>query len=339
MTIDAVVVEILGNHDRVCFRTRIPLSPDARTFTVGRGVQADVVVDDAYLAPLHARFDVDAEGAVTVTDLGTVNGMTIAGRRQRGAVNQSLADGNVQLGRTRLRVRTADESLAPEKPDLELAGDGGPSWIRNWSGMAAAGGGLFMALVTYSSWLDAPRDTASAVVTALVGALAVASAWIAAWAFLGRILLGEWRWMRHAVIFYWVTAIYFIVEGFLNLGWFAFSLPPWQLRGTLIALVAIAIILYLHLTTASGLSRRLAIVLTCVLPAFGMSAVEWVKERSQARDVNYIGVGYQVFPPALRLRSAVDLESFFGDAQQLKAGADQKRKNARRESDDPEDEE
>ena len=339
MNIDMVVVEILGHHDRVQSRTRIPLSAEARSFTVGRGVAADVIVDDHYLAPLHARFAVDADGAVTVTDLGTVNGITSAGQRHRDGRTLPLADGEVQVGRTRLRIRTANESLAPEKPDLESVRDGGPSWIRNWHGLATAGAVLFMALVAYSSWLSAPRDTASAVVTALIAALAVAGAWVAAWAFLGRMLQGEWRWTRHAAIFYWVATIYFIVEGLLDLGWFAFSLPPWSLRETILAFIAIAGILFLHLTTASSLSRRLAIILTCLLPAFGMGAVEWVKARNQARDVNHIGIGYQAFPPAFRLRSAVEVEQFFGDAQALKAGADQKRKSTRRDTDDAEDDE
>jgi Inner membrane component of T3SS, cytoplasmic domain len=335
MSGESVVVEILGSHDRVRSRTRLPLSMAVRSFTIGRGVQADVIVDDEYLAPLHARFDVDEAGAVMVTDLGTVNGILIEGKRHRDVRDLMVTDGVMQVGRTRLRLRTIKESIAPEKPDHEAS----PGTRRQLTGMAAAGGVLCMGLVAYSSWLSAPRDTVSEVVTALIGVLAVTGVWVAAWALLGRMLQGEWRWTRHTVIFFWISSIYFILEGLLDLGWFAFSLPPWQLRGTLLALVAAAVILYLHLTTASGLSRRLAIILTCMIPAFGVGAAEWVKARTQARDVNHIGIGYQVFPPAFRLREAVDVGRFFDDAAQLKAGADHKRKSTRRESDDAEDDE
>ena len=45
--------------------------------TVGRGRQADVMVDDASLSRLHARIAVDQDGQITVDDLGSTNGIFI----------------------------------------------------------------------------------------------------------------------------------------------------------------------------------------------------------------------------------------------------------------------
>ena len=44
--------------------------------TIGRGRQADVVVDDASLSRLHARVTVDSSGQLAVDDLGSTNGTT-----------------------------------------------------------------------------------------------------------------------------------------------------------------------------------------------------------------------------------------------------------------------
>ena len=82
--------------------------------TVGRGVGCDVVLDDPFVAVAHARVSVDAEGHITVSDLGSVNGIEVGGRRVRGTEQVPLASGLFGVGRTRLRVRTAAEVMAPE---------------------------------------------------------------------------------------------------------------------------------------------------------------------------------------------------------------------------------
>ncbi len=330
MSADSVVVEVVGGHDRVRARTRVALSEAKRTFTIGRGALADVILDDDFVAILHARIDVGVAGELNVSDLGTVNGIVVAGKRHRGAHNLALVNGELQVGRTRLRIRTAAETLAPEKPDDEALG----ATLRRRAGVAALGGILCMGLVAYSSWLGAPRDTASVIVIWLIAALGITGLWVTLWALLARVLQGEWRWIRHAMIFFWMTAAYLLVDSLLNVGWFALALPHWEPRDTLIALVAISLTLYFHLTSASALGRRSAFVAACLVPALAVGAVEWVRGRNQARDVNHIGIRNQIYPPAVRLRGAASLEDFFSNAALLKAGADKKRKGMRGESDD-----
>ncbi|MFN0300946.1 MAG: FHA domain-containing protein [Burkholderiales bacterium] len=325
MSADSVVVEVLGGHDRVRARTRVALSEVKRTFTVGRGALADVILDDDFVAILHARIEVGEGGELKVSDLGTVNGVVVAGKRHRGAQNLALANGELQVGRTRLRIRTAAETLAPEKIDDEALG----SALRNRAGIAALGGSLCMGLVAYSSWLGAPRDTASVMVIWLIAALGITGLWVTLWALLARVLQGEWRWVRHAMIFFWMTVAYLLIDSLLNVSWFALSLPHWEPRDTLIALVAISLTLYFHLATASALGRRRAFVAACLVPALAVGAVEWVRGRNLARDVNHIGIRNQIYPPAVRLRGAASLEDFFSDAVLLQSGADKKRKGMR----------
>src|SRR4029453_9835347 len=86
--------------------------------TVGRSVTCDVVLDDPFVAAVHARISVDAEGRVTVTDLESINGLEIAGQRRHGGEPAELDGGGMfRVGHTRLRVRTAREVVAPERPD------------------------------------------------------------------------------------------------------------------------------------------------------------------------------------------------------------------------------
>ena len=152
MSAEMVLIEILGAHDRVQARERVTLTGEQRSFTIGRSVTADVTLDDAHAAALHASVDIAPDGKIVVTDSGSVNGIVVAGKRQHNATNLELTEGTLQIGRTRLRIRTAHETLAPEKPDqlrpASILRD--PAWIAGAGALAGA------TQLAYSSWLGAP---------------------------------------------------------------------------------------------------------------------------------------------------------------------------------------
>lgn len=322
MSTETVLVEICSVHGRVLARERVALTGDVHAFTIGRAAHADVTVDDAHVAALHASVEITPEGKVLVSDLGSVNGIVVSGRRHRGARNLELADGDtLKIGHTRLRVRTARETLAPEKPDqIEPA-----SILRNPAFVAVVAGLACVAQLAYNDWLAAPRDLAADIVGTLVTAMLAAGAWVAFWALLSRIMQWEWRWLRHAAILFGVAAVVVALDGLLQLGWFAFSLPQWNARPVLVAAIGFGCALYLHLSHAANLSARSAALVACIVPALLGGTSYWVLQRTQMRDVNAIGARLRIYPPALRVRPADSMETFFRDAAGLRIGADTKR--------------
>ena len=84
---------------------RHPLSPPG--FTLGRGTDADVRINDPGISRLHARVSVrgtDDAPQVTIEDMGSTNGIVVDGRRVESA---QLRDGSrVELGNTRMLVRS-----------------------------------------------------------------------------------------------------------------------------------------------------------------------------------------------------------------------------------------
>lgn len=322
MSAATVLIEICSVHGRVLARERITLTPDAHTFTIGRSAHADVTVDDAYVAATHASVEITPEGKLLVSDLGSINGIVISGKRHRGARNLELANGDMlKIGHTRLRVRTAHETLAPEKPDqIEPA-----SIARNPAFIAIVGGLACVAQLAYSEWLGAPRDLAAEIVGTLITAMLAASAWVAFWALLSRVTQWEWRWLRHAAILLGVAAVFIALDGLLQLAWFAFSLPQWSTRGVVVGAIGVGCALYLHLSHASNLSPRSAALVGCIVPALLGGTGYWVLARQQMRDVNSIGTSLRIYPPTLRLRSAGPVEAFFRDTAELRTGADAKR--------------
>lgn len=76
---------------------------------VGRGDEADIVLDDPGISRQHAEFRVTTDGphlVATVTDLGSTNGTYVDGDLTRSA---SLQDGSaITLGRTRATYRSGE---------------------------------------------------------------------------------------------------------------------------------------------------------------------------------------------------------------------------------------
>ena len=334
------VVEIIDAHERVIARERITLTPEKRTFTIGRGMQADVIVSDVHLAALHASIEITPEGKILATDLGTVNGLTHGGKHYaqnavHGAANGiaqalEITDGWLTLGRTKLRVRTAHEVLPPEKPDHTRSAPPlrDPAWI---AGIGALAGGLQLA---YSAWLGAPRDLATTIATTLISGALAAGAWVAVWALLSRVMQGDWRWLRHAAIFLGVAAVYVAIDSVLELVWFIAALPQWSTRAAWMGAFALGVALYLHLIHSSSLSTRRAAIIACVVPLFTGGLGHWLQARYQTRDVNHIATTVRIYPPALRLRGADTSAAYFQDANTLRKRADERRKSLRADDDD-----
>jgi len=84
---------------------RHPLSPPG--FTLGRGTDADVRINDPGISRLHARVSVrgtEASPQVVIEDMGSTNGIIVDGRRVQ---NAPLHDGSrIELGNTRMLVRS-----------------------------------------------------------------------------------------------------------------------------------------------------------------------------------------------------------------------------------------
>ena len=84
----------------------IQLAP-GDTRTIGRGdATADVVVDEPSLSRLHARVRMAADGAVTIEDLGSTNGVFVNGTRH--GVARVTAGDTVRLGTIEYRVASGD---------------------------------------------------------------------------------------------------------------------------------------------------------------------------------------------------------------------------------------
>ncbi len=85
---------------------RHPLLPPG--FTIGRGSEADLRINDPGISRKHAhiivRQDSDGDVAVSIEDLGSTNGVIVNGQR---VTNAALTDGSrIEIGSTRMLVHS-----------------------------------------------------------------------------------------------------------------------------------------------------------------------------------------------------------------------------------------
>ena len=321
MTDTVLLIERIDGRGRVLQRERFVLDPARPGVTIGRGVEADVVLDDPYVAPVHVRVTAGADGRFGVDDLGSANGMRIGGERRRGSGGFVSAGDTLQVGRTTLRLRGKGESLAPELVDQATSGFGLARPTLLAIGSVAA---IFLSMA-YSTWSDAPRDMADSFVRSLFMALPLTAGWVGMWALLTRIMQGEWRWLRHIGIVGLVWIALEIVDSLLDVSWYAFSLPRWSWRDKLLMIAAFAVALRLHLHYAAHLTARQLTAVVAIVPVLLVATTYWMVDRSNQRNVNFIDAGLQIYPPAFRLSSAGPVPPYFDRVKLLRAAADGRR--------------
>ena len=303
--------------------------------TVGRSVACDVVLDDPHVAAVHVRLSADAEGRVTATDLDSLNGIDVGGRRVRGGAPVALPDGALRVGRTRLRVRTAAEVLAPEQVDAP-----GASWltpVAERKALAVAFAlGIVVSVLEVWTTTEQPRELATGLVTALLAILVVAALWIAVWALASRVAFGESRWVRHALIIFAAYAALSLVLTAVELanGALGLHLPLAELTIVLLGLTA-SVALAAHLVNASPTRSRVVGAIGVAIPAVVLVAFLWMQARGEARSPSHVPERDSIVPPALLLRPGLALDRFLAEAGELPARADAKRVFVEREDPSP----
>jgi hypothetical protein len=106
------VIDVINADGIVRERFRFPQSKSP--ITIGRSITCDVTIDDPYVAPMHAILEITPSGTARVSDTGSINGIVVGGKQHRSASGVALPDERFRIGRSTVRVRTAEGALPPE---------------------------------------------------------------------------------------------------------------------------------------------------------------------------------------------------------------------------------
>jgi hypothetical protein len=315
-----MLIEQLGPHGHPVLRQRFEgAGTECR---VGRDLGCDIVVDDEHAAAQHALLTLLEDGRVSVRDLGTRNGTRVDGKRVPADTGAIVEQGEIIVGRTRLRVRTRHAPIGAERVFRR-------DFVRRHRTLlAAAGVSACIAFGGFLQWLDAPSSMLRRVTTAGLVALGVIALWSGLWALISKLNHGIWNVRVHVAIAAIATA--FSAWGYWAAGLVAFA-AQWsvlvQAGVAVVGAVALAA-LYLHLREATLYGRRIALALAGAATLV-IGAIAWIGTIGvDEGDVNRVNLGPDVRLGADRVVPNRDIADYLAEVDKLKLAAARERQKS-----------
>lgn len=302
------VVDVLDRDGKA----RVTLPVQRWPVTVGRAVTCDIVLDDPYVAAVHATLTELDGGALQLVVGETVNGAWLKKKRIAAGERIGLAAGDVvQVGGTRLRVRRAGEALSPERP-----------WVPEASGSVRTAlllGLLFSAGNAVELWLhDDPGGRATDYLPVLIGAPVGVGIWAALWSVGSKLVRHRFDFWSHVRIA--ILAMIAMDVAGLVLPVFAFT-SGWAWPSRIVSIAVSAIgwsAIGAHIgRILPGRPRVLAAVMASLfVVGLGLFGIHHYETQDRVFPELYVAT---LAPPALRLAPTVPTARFIDEAKALKA--------------------
>ncbi len=313
-------IEVLSRHGDVLSRHRCGAAP----ILIGRSYRCDIVLDDPYVAPEHVRLRQGDDGRWTAEDLGSVNGV-FAGKGRRRLARIEMTDATtIRLGRSHLRLRTADDPVPAERP-LPRGGRALP--------IALAVIATLIGIELTTVWLSETTERSLSAYAGVPLFISLALAfWITIWAILSRVFSGQARVEGHML----VAGIGALAYSLYNeVAWITdFSLAsPFARRHAYVALwMILAGTFFWHLRQIGRSRLPLKIGAAVLIAAIGIG-FQVLQQRERVAWADMPVQGRRLLPPDLRLAPLNDPASFRADLLSLKQRIDQERRKAPRGAD------
>lgn len=208
--------------------------------SLGRALDNTVVLDDPHVAAHHATVQPDAEGRLQLLALPSINGVRLGGRAVAGQAPLPEGTAELQLGATRLRLRTAGAALAPERALPQAGTASVPRTL-------LAGLGV-LALTLGETWLGLdPGADYSAWLPLLLGLPAAAALWCGAWALLSKLFQHRFDFAGHLrILLPWLLATT-LVEQLWPLLSAGLALPGLWMAGSALQGLLLVLLTHAHL--------------------------------------------------------------------------------------------
>jgi hypothetical protein len=295
---------------------------------VGRGPQCSVLLDDAFVAPVHAQVLVGPEG-LTLEALPSINGLHTKdsqGKLQKVERVNLLEQGaslTAYLGKSILTLRGATETVAAEKPlsaskDIASNALGWPMIV----GMTA----LMFGIEFFGVWSNTLRE--SKVTNYLLPVVTLggfALAWTFFWALLNRVFGGVLNFRQHLYVAMAGILISSVLNEILDLLGYGFALGHVGTVDTMMRYTVAAIASYFHLKIISSENMKakglsVATLLIAFFAIMGITRFEQI--RRDAGSQTYAGSKAPVF----RFKSSISLEQSLEQFGSVQARIDKARK-------------
>ena len=248
-------VEVLDRRGGVRSRIKVETLP----FRIGRAYDCDLILDDPHVSPHHAVLESDAEGRLVLRDAGSRNGLHVEGSRDRVSAVPLSRDVTVVLGRTPLRLRSADFAVPEAVPIVQRAPLA--EWMfEHWSA-AVVIPAIWMGLLLFDHYRTStnPFEPTQAFSDTAWSLLAY-GVWIGGFSLCNRLLRHRTRFVAHSTVAFVGSCIYTVVQW--SFEWLRFLIPtidPLRLADQFATTAIWSLVLLGHLTVMGVAQRRVRV--------------------------------------------------------------------------------
>jgi len=315
-----VFVELLDRRGNIRGRVKV----DSFPAMVGRGYANAVIVDDRFVDPEHLRLSVDAEGAIVVEDLNTLNGTRVQKSRQRIDRHRIPSGGEavLRVGQTVLRLRGDDFAVRPAAPSRTLFEPFGRCMENAALASVAFVLGLGINILTFAQAIDKKVIWSDLTGMSLV-LLIVFALWTGFWSFLNRLVAHSFRFMTHlgiSGIASVVLVTLFTVREYVE---FLLSAPLGaQVFGYTGFTVIFSLLLYAHLSVMMESSGRKRLLASTLISAGIVGIVLLTHSAYKKEFSNELRFSSVMKPLGRQWVKTVSPKEFFGDVDKLRARID-----------------
>jgi hypothetical protein len=305
-------VEIVDRHKDVLARHPVYRWP----VKIGRGYQADVLVDDPFIAPIHVAIALAGEERFTVSDLGSFNGFSLTASGKRLDTAEVGADDLVRIGHTQIRIRTPFYAVPAERALQATALHRRPAAFMV---MAA----LVVALFLWNAWImTSDDDDKYVILLSTIGVITVIVIWISIWSVVSSAIGRRPNFAAHGFVACAGVIALVAASSFFDYLAFGFDMGWLQYVAFVVVAAILAYIVYRHLLLNSRATRK-----TLVLAGTGISlmvcgaifAINLAIDLAQEGNQHY---NESIKAPPFLFVSGASPAAFFSDAEVLKRKVD-----------------
>ena len=308
-----IIAEVLDKSGKVQERHKLTHFPA----TLGRAYDCDLILNDEFVSPQHARLSINDDNALCLTDLGSENGTYCLPQMQALRTRELGAETLLRLGHTLIRLRRPDFALTPTRIDsltnsrlTHFFSSAATLWISSL---------LLLGLLGLNSFQSsAQAKTLGQLLLENIEIVVLVPLWAGIWALLSRIFVHHAAYVSHALIACLGVIAYLCINTVVEYYAFGFSalLAADILLHSLLGLLMFAM-LYGHLrfTTLFAPRRIGLIALTIAVSIVGLSSFTSYVQNLEYSDT--LPYPPELKPPQFQIKQPKTLTEFMRSAEKI----------------------
>ena len=282
---------------------------------IGRGYEADVIIDDPHVAAKHLEIRWNDDGLLEAVDLGSLNGTHRVSNMSPISTARINGDALYRIGKTQLRFRLIGHPVSPELQIPKM-----PWNSRSW--ILASLVGLNICFVAWNIYVKNIIPVDSEIYTLPILTCVVLFVWSASWALVCRMLHGSGNFVTHAVNAFLGIAAITLVEKLTEYIEFAFDLHGLNLVWFTCSGAVLATMLYNHLRLTVRIPPYRLALLSVFLAVMLYGVIYGLPAMRDAEKTGLQSYNSTIKSNAFVFDKGVTLDQFEGIATQLKTKAD-----------------